>query len=188
MFLARQRWRQADRLIPHGYRGGCILDIGCGANPLLLSKVVFADKYGLDKVIDDGGAERGRDLGFTLIRHDVETDGRLPCGNDYFDVVTMLAVYEHLERGNLAVLLKEIYRVLKPGGIHVATTPRAGTAGLLGFMAKMRLVSATEIHEHKEAYTRPDITSMLVHAGFPEGNVASGYFEGFMNLWVRARK
>ena len=46
---------------------------------------------------------------------------KLPYNNNYFDLVTLTEVIEHLEdyRGNL----KDIFRVLKPGGILVISTP-----------------------------------------------------------------
>src|SRR6266480_5122985 len=99
-FLARQRSRKANSLIPEFARNGRVLDIGCGSHPLFLLTTRFAERYGVDRVPSgDFNAQ-----GITLIHHDIETD-RLPFGDDFFDVVTMLAVFEHLEAPVLGSIL-----------------------------------------------------------------------------------
>lgn len=45
----------------------------------------------------------------------------LPYANDSFDIITCSEVVEHLE--NYRRVLREIYRVLKPGGLVIVTTP-----------------------------------------------------------------
>jgi len=48
-------------------------------------------------------------------------DGKLPYNDNSFDLVTFTEVAEHLE--NHRTVLREIYRVLKPEGLLVMTTP-----------------------------------------------------------------
>ncbi len=187
-FLVNLRCRQAERHIPPAYRQGRVLDVGCGASPFFLIRTTFAEKYGLDKTINDHHSQGSREYGITLVRHDIEEDGSLPFTDGYFDVITMLAVYEHIEHDRLVHVLEEIYRALKPGGIHLATTPTAWTNRLLKRMARLRLVSPAEIAEHKEAYTRPRLLSTLRKTPFSRHKVECGYFEMSMNLWVKATK
>jgi hypothetical protein len=101
-------------------------------------------------------------------------------------VVTMLAVFEHIEPKRVVSLLKEIQRVLKLGGMFIMTTPAFWTDGLLRLMAKFRLVSPVEIEEHKDTYTAQKIASILQKGGFPKELINYGYFECFMNIWVTA--
>src|SRR5690606_40303587 len=103
--------------------GGRPLDIGCGARPFVLDHARVAERYGLDKVVDDRSIELYRERGITLVRHDVEAEDSLPFPPEHFDVVTMLAVFEHVDPDRLLSLLVEIRRVLKPGGVYILTTP-----------------------------------------------------------------
>ena len=187
-FLAKQRSKRANMLIPNQYRNGRILDIGCGRIPLFLSNTGFAEKFGLDKILDDDAEAYYCTQGISFVQHDIEKRGRLPFDDEYFDVVTMLAVYEHLERESLQLMLAEVHRILRPGGIHIATTPLAWTDKLLRCMARLRLFSPTEIEEHKEVYTPGKILPMLQPANFSGEKLAFGYFEIFMNLWLMATK
>lgn len=47
----------------------------------------------------------------------------IPFDSNYFDVVTMLEVIEHLDDAALQRSLREVIRVLKPGGKLVLSTP-----------------------------------------------------------------
>jgi hypothetical protein len=68
------------------------------------------------------------------------------------------------------------------------TTPAGWTGGLLRLMARLKLVSAEEIRDHKDTYAPEKITRILESSGFKRENIESGYFEFFMNIWVKARK
>ena len=121
--------------------------------------------------------------------YDIEKKYIIPFAREYFDVVTMLAVFEHLEPKKIVRILNEIYRILRPGGMYIVTTPAAWTNGLLRFIANLRLVSPIEIEEHKDSYSHSRISSMLQKkANFRKDNLRFGYFEIFMNIWVTATK
>lgn len=182
-WLARLRARQANRFISPGHRTGRILDIGCGMFPFFLNTTRFAEKYGLDKIQSDAA---GKDIHF--VRHDVETSQTLPFDDESFDVVTMLAVFEHIEPEQLVLLLAEIRRVLKPHGVYIMTTPAHWSDGLLRVMAFLRLVSCIEIGEHKDAYSHANIRGLLNRAGYPDTAITLGYFELYLNIWCVARK
>jgi SAM-dependent methyltransferase len=178
----------AQSLIPSDRRNGCIVDIGCGSSPLFLASSDFAVKIGLDRSFNSGIAESYASPNFRLIEHDIENVGELPLESNACDVVTMLAVIEHIEPHSLKPLLAEIYRILKPRGKYIMTTPAPWADRLLRIMARMKLVSPAEIDEHKDAYDRASIFAMLVVAGFREENLRVGYFELGLNVWAAATK
>jgi 2-polyprenyl-3-methyl-5-hydroxy-6-metoxy-1,4-benzoquinol methylase len=187
-FLAKKRCKIANRLIPSVYRNGRILDIGCGAYPFFLLNTDFSRKYGLDKVIQGNLQRHFENHEIIIINHDIEQEDIFPFENEHFDIVTMLAVFEHVEPKKLLNILNEIYRILKPGGMYIMTTPAVWTDNLLRLMAILRLVSPVEIKEHKDAYSPSRIHSMLREANFQREKLRFGYFEMLMNIWVTATK
>lgn len=176
----------AERLIPAASRTGRVLDLGCGEHPRFLLTTRFAEKYGLDRLAGaDGDAP---DNGIRRVDCDIEKADCLPFGDDYFDVVTMLAVFEHIEPDRLVTLVAEIRRVLKPGGLYILTTPAVWTDGLLRLMAKLRLVNPILFNEHKDAYNHTKISRVLERGGFATDDMRFGFFELFMNIWAAAQK
>jgi SAM-dependent methyltransferase len=184
-FLSVQRGRMADRLVPPGARDGRILDLGCGERARFLASTRFAAKFGIDRLVDAG---EGPAPSITRIDGDVEVMDRLPFDDGYFDVVTMLAVFEHIEPERLVPLVADIRRVLRPGGRYILTTPAAWTDGLLRAMARLHLVSPMLVAEHKDAYTHAKIARILQRGGFDAGELQFGYFELYMNIWATATK
>jgi len=185
-FLARQRARTANRLIPAELRAGRILDIGCGTFPYFLSRTEFEKKVAIDQLpIPNDIAAILKIEGYSL---NLNQEPSLPFEDGYFNIVTLLAVVEHLNPDSMAVLFREIYRVLQPGGRVIMTTPAAWSDGLLHAMARMRLVSAEEIDEHAYAYTLPLIGWYFGQAGFKMRKVKFGYFEFMLNMWATAEK
>ena len=127
----------ADRLIPDAARNGRILDVGCGTSPLFLLSTRFREKHGLDK---SAGAETNVLSGeesLLIRRFDIENESALPYKDGFFDVVTMLAVFEHIEPERLAGVMGEARRVLKNNGLLILTTPAAWTDGLLRALARV---------------------------------------------------
>jgi len=187
-FLARQRYRAAKSLIKSSEKKGRVLDIGCGSYPQFLMGVDFAERYGLDKVIQPPVVNEARQNGIYLDNYEIEKADKIPFDDDFFDVVTMLAVFEHIDPANLVTIHKEIFRILKPDGMYVMTTPAFWTDRLLRFLARIGLISKVEIDEHKGSYRFSDISHVLLEASFAEHKLRYGHFELFMNLWVTARK
>lgn len=184
--LADWRAHQANKLIPSNLRNGRILDIGCGTYPYFLAHTSFAEKFAIDQIpLSRQTATELRIESYTL---DLEQEPKLPFADQFFNVVTLLAVVEHLDPALMALLFKEIYRVLKSGGIVVLTTPAAWSDGLLKFMARAQLVSAEEIKEHAYAYTLPLLGWYFGQAGFAMSKTRFGYFEFIFNMWATAQK
>ena len=110
-WLARAR---AD-LIPSGARG-VLLDVACGGG--LLAPHVKGKGYrhvGVD--IGDRATRIAREHGIATVRGDVL---RLPLADESADVVVAGEVFEHVR--DLDGMLREIGRVLKPGGTLVCDT------------------------------------------------------------------
>jgi SAM-dependent methyltransferase len=184
--LADLHAQRANKLIPPSLRTGRILDIGCGTYPYFLAHTSFAEKFAIDQLpLPSQTASELKIESFTL---DLEVKPQLPFEDRFFESVTLLAVVEHLDPSLMALLFKEVYRVLKPGGMVILTTPAAWSDGLLKFMARINLVSAEEIHEHAYAYTLPLLGWYFGQAGFEMTKTKFGYFEFMFNMWATAQK
>lgn len=183
-FLAKKRAAKANSLIEDFRRKGRILDIGCGSYPYFLMSVDFKEKFGVDPSLDMSKAKDGR----IILRKIDATKQKLPFDESYFDAVTMLAVFEHIDQEKLVSVLKEIERVLKKDGIFIIITPASWADRLLQLMAKVNLISKEEIHEHKTNHSKSEITNILIRSGFNGKNVRSGFFEAYMNMWFAVIK
>lgn len=186
--LAKLRGGIAHKKLRQVQNRGHILDIGCGNYPYFLMNVDFSEKFGLEKNISFEAMEIAGKHNIKLVSHDIEDDRPLPFEGDFFDAVTMMAVFEHIEPSRLLPLHKEIRRILKVGGLFIMTTPAPHTDGLLRALASLKLVSAEEINDHKGAYSPKTVAQYLEAAGFNKDDIQSGYFELFLNGWVCAKK
>lgn len=182
-FLAARRAAQIDRQIPHILRNGSILDIGSGSYPFFLRSIDFKEKTGLDKSIDASTVE-----GIKQIPFELKTGEKLQFEDGYFNVVSLLAVIEHLNSGLSEWTLKEAYRVLSPGGILLITVPPKRVDGLLRLMAKLKLVSAEEINEHQQMFDPEELKRQLKLAGFTDEHINIRYWMFGLNLFAEAIK
>lgn len=133
-----------------------LLDIGCGINAKLLFDLepYIKQGYGIDKKCIEINTEK-------IITKRIFFEDGLPFDDETFDVVTALAVLEHVE--NEQKLMKDINRVLKSDGILMLTTPTKPAKKLLEFLAfKLGVVSKEEILDHKHYFSKNEIESLAI--------------------------
>lgn len=102
-------------------RGSKILDVGCGTGHLageLMRRGYQA--WGVDL---SEGMVRFAQEHYGADRFQVGDIERIPFPDNTFDGIVCLGVVEYLSRDEEA--LREMWRVLKPGGVAVITTPNA---------------------------------------------------------------
>ena len=184
--LAHWRARRANDLIPADLRAGRILDIGCGSFPYFLANTAFREKFAVEQLPLPGQVTS--ELKIEFFNLNLNEKPALPFEAGFFSVVTLLAVVEHLNPNSMALLFRDILRVLQPGGRVVLTTPSAWADGLLKWMARLDLVSKEEINEHAYTYTLPLIGWYFGQAGFNMSKIKFGYFEFGMNMWATAER
>lgn len=156
-FIARLRFRAA---YPHVRPGSRVCDLGCGLEAAFLDYAGdrIAEGVGVDDQVEEG--MRGR---WRCLHADIRS--ALPLESQQFDHVVMLAVLEHLAQPES--VLREAFRILKPGGSLILTWPAAAADPILNLLHRLRLVSdEMESDEHQERMSVEKIQDMLRGIGF----------------------
>ena len=104
-----------------------LLDIGgggdVGALSTLLRERIASEMFAVEL---EGDVERARERGVTA--HDCDVDeSPLPFADEFFDVILFASVIEHLYSPHR--VLREIERVLRPGGLLLLEAPNAVSLG-----------------------------------------------------------
>ena len=139
-----------------------LLDVGCGAGTLLgAARTNGWQAQGVD--VSESVAEHVRKLGFDVFKGELHEAG---FRNGEFDVVTAAELFEHLF--DPFTVLKEIQRILRPGGVLWTTTPhwRGLSARFLGL--NWRVVSPPE---HLQLFSMSGLRTLLSNAGFKEAQL-----------------
>lgn len=151
-----RHWLRPDRPL-------ALLDMGCGTGAHLLALSQFGPAAGCDVSPEAVAYCHTRGLAGVVVQTDPD---RLPFPDASFDLVTALDVIEHIDDD--VAMLREIGRVLKPGGAVFITTPAH----------KILWSVHDESVHHKRRYSRGELHAKLRQAGYvPE---RSTYFNGFL--------
>jgi len=106
------RYKECLGVEDNSFVGKKILDVGCGPHCGIIG-FTGCEKYGADHLVD-----AYREIGYPLSDHGVEYSNckseDMPFDNDFFDVVICVNALDHVD--DLEKTVKEISRVLKPGG------------------------------------------------------------------------
>jgi SAM-dependent methyltransferase len=156
------------------------LDVGCGFHAFLVKEVSKSAKIscGIDKKIEDSEFSN-----IILKKHDLTK--KLPFENNFFDIITMLAVIEHVEKP--VFLLSEIYDKLKKDGILIMTAPSVLAKPVLEFLSfKLGIVSKEEISDHKRYFNKTKFLKLVGKTDFVFEK--HEYFSFYMNNLCILRK
>jgi SAM-dependent methyltransferase len=157
--LFRERINRGLRLLGDE-RFESALEVGYGAGAVLIALAPAVDKlHGIDLDADPKPVEtllksQGREA--ELRPGDVT---QLPYSDASFDLVVSFSVFEHLHEYRKA--LKEVYRVLKPGGLFLLGMPAVNRVMEAGFMA----IGFKGIDDHHVTTPRA-VSTAFADAGF----------------------
>lgn len=167
---------------------GSVLDFGCGQAEFtrtLLSLGRFSRIAGID-IID---RPEGLDESLQWYSSDLnEPIASIP--DNSFDNVIMVEVIEHLE--NPRAVAREVFRILKPGGKFLLTTPNNESyRSILSLLVRGHFLFFIDgwYPGHKTALLRLDLARVLREAGFvsPEFRYSNdGHMPGTGMTWQRA--
>jgi len=153
----------ADTLAELG-AGGVLADIGCGSGGLWpLVKGRFSRCIGVDAIRYDGCPA---EIEFRASDLDA---GRLPLEDGSVDAAVAVEVVEHVE--NPRALVREMARVVRPGGIVLLTTPhQLSLLSLLTLIVKgsFSAFQDGDYPAHRTALLEIDLRRILDEAGVRE--------------------
>lgn len=175
-----RKWR-LRKILPlvREYPRCTLLDIGCGWEAKLLRQLEpnVARAVGIDFKAPELNTAKLTTVSAVL-------EDRLPFDDESFDVVTMLAVLEHLAHPKEIVL--EMERVLRPGGAVILTVPSPRAKPVLEFVSfRLGLINPSEIRDHKQYYNRSDLYTLF--DGGPWTDLTHRHFQLGMNNLFAAR-
>jgi 2-polyprenyl-3-methyl-5-hydroxy-6-metoxy-1,4-benzoquinol methylase len=140
--------------------GGVLADVGCGTGDLWLAlRGRFRSCVGVDAVRYDG-------LPADVEFHAADLDAGLPLPDASVDAAAAVEVIEHLE--NPRAFVRELARVVRPGGWVVVTTPNQLSAlSLLTLILKGRFSAFqdTAYPAHRTALLEIDLRRIMTESG-----------------------
>ncbi len=147
------RLKKVSRFIPNN---AILLDVGCGDPPLFLLRIKDKIKtgFGIDKDVEPKPINQRLELK----KVDLDQKIFIPFPDNFFDIVTMIAVIEHLQEP--IKVLRETKRVLKNEGKLILTTPPPLAKPILEMLSLLRLISQKSIKEHKHYFSKKDLSEM----------------------------
>jgi SAM-dependent methyltransferase len=153
-----QEWRSrvAERYID---QGDVLLDVGCYDGSFLArvqKKVSYA--VGIDIVLPEALIPAVNDQLFIS-----DITAGLPFSDDCFDVVSLLAVFEHLRKSGEVV--REVSRVLRPAGKVVLTVPGSRVDQVLDLFISIGVADGMSLDEH-HGYQAKDTPALFENYGF----------------------
>lgn len=130
---------------------GKFLDVGCSLGHFcryIKAKSIYMDVWGVD--MSPVAIKRGRELAKAAgakINLVVGDANKLPFDDETFDYVSNIDIIEHVK--DPEHFLKEIKRVLKPGGIIITSTPWRG------------LILKDKLEGHRQEWTPEEMAKLM---------------------------
>ncbi len=122
-------------------KGDTVVDVGC-ADGVMFERWagLIGQGYGVDPILDD----TEKHAGYVLYPgHFPDALPPVKC-----DVITMLAVLEHIPPDQQATLPQACHGMLNPGGRIVITVPSPRVDDILRLLTASRLVNGMSVDEH----------------------------------------
>jgi len=161
------------RLIQEYASGTNLLDIGCAQGFFLFSASQVGYTTRGIEISQDAAEYARREFGLDIEGKPFE---ELRFAENHFDIVTLWQVLEHVPHP--LMILQEVHRILKPGGLLAVSTPDIG-----GIPAKILGKRWWDIKRlHVNQFTTKTLTDILQNAGFK--NTSSVSYRGYVSLSI----
>lgn len=174
---------------------GRLLDLGCGDGDFIfMAKDKFEECYGVDvssmRIERAKKTSKDRPDGDNIRFCKCDVDEGLSFSDSFFDVVTCIAVLEHVF--NPPNVLDEIFRVLKLGGMFIVEVPNLAWLPSRFQLLVGRLPTTGGVYlggdwEHLHNFTKSILCQLLTGKGFKIQSIScSGVFAKYRKWWLSA--
>ncbi len=172
--LRDHRIKKACSLVPAGSR---VLDVGCRDGQLFRTLGhSLGEGVGIDPELEAPIVTAD----YRLVPGWFPTD--LPDDVGDFDVITMLALFEHISPDDQPKVVARCKELLRPGGSVVLTIPSKQVDAILDVLEKVRLVVDDSIHQHYGFDAKRDTEPVFAAGGFRTDHRSTFQF-GLNNLF-----
>jgi len=157
--------------------GSIICDLGCGREGNFLKEIekTISRGFGFDFFVDNSfGSDK-------IKLQDLDLNNNIPLPDFSVDVVTAMAVLEHLN--NYEAFIGEIYRILKKNGILILSTPSQLADPVIKTLGFLGLIDKKQAYDHKKYFNKKQLLRILKEAGFA-GVTVSRFQFGFNQLVI----
>ena len=165
-----------------------VLDVGCGEGRFAAELAQAGmSVVGVDVAEEPLRRGRARHPGLDLRR--VPAEGRWPLPDASFDVVWAGETIEHV--ADTAGWLSELWRVLRPGGTLLLSTPAHGRLAMVALAISGRAFDAhfDPLADHLRFYTRRSLRRSLEALGFEQIDVhGAGGVPGLRRLLLASAR
>lgn len=176
--LSKWRTKEIKRYVT---KDTIMCDVGCGQDAGLLMDIshLIKEGYGFDFNLKDSITTKGNMI---LSNTDFLDDNRK------YDVITLMAVLEHLPYPDeVDRIIKSIYDRLPDGGYFIMTTPDKKAQSILEFLAyNLHIINEEEIRDHKHYFSKAELIKLMRRHEFRD--IAHKHFQLGLNNLVVCKK
>lgn len=158
--VSRRRLRTLRSVLGNRASTVRLLDVGCSSGAFLMAaRAVGMDAEGVE--ISPEASDAARRAGFR-VHTGLLADARFPDAS--FDAIALIELLEHLREPR--ALLAECRRVLRPGGVVMATTPNGASWTARAMGARWDVFSLPGMGGHVSFFNPGSLKLLAARAGF----------------------